>query len=330
MADRDGEAGKTLGASIWDLPEALAEFMRAGWREDQPEARPRPKSPRYVRRRATLQERAAAAAQARPARDGLLLGLAVGTSGLAFGAAAAGDGLSVAQACVLSLLAFTGASQFALAGAVPGGGLAAGTAGAILLGSRNTLYGLRLGGLLRVRGFRRLLTAHGIIDETTAIALAQPDPAAAGSGFHATFAAVYVTWNLATLVGALGAGRIGSPGSFGLDVVGPAAFLALIWPRLRAGRAERAVGLAGAAIAVAAVPFLPSGVPVILAAIAALAGALRWPGGTTPPGSRPAGRRARRGVRPGPVPRRWDRPARRPSGRDRPPAAARPRRGSRW
>ncbi len=217
-------------------------------------------------------------APSRPARDGLLLGLAVGTSGLAFGAAAVSAGLSTAQACALSLLAYTGASQFALAGAVPGGGLAAGAVGAILLGSRNTLYGLRLAGLLRVRGVGRLLAAHGVTDESTALALAQPDAAAARSGFRATFAALYVTWNLATLAGAVGAGRLGSAQSFGLDVVGPAAFLALIWPRLRAGRAERGVGLLGAAIALAATPFLPPGVPVILAAIAALAGALAAPG----------------------------------------------------
>ena len=225
-------------------------------------------------------------APSRPARDGLLLGLAVGTSGLAFGAAAVSAGLSTAQACVLSLLAYTGASQFALAGAVPGGGLAAGAAGAILLGSRNTLYGLRLAGLLRVRGVSRLLAAHGVTDESTALALAQPDPAAARSGFRATFAALYVTWNLATLAGAVGAGRLGSAQSFGLDVVGPAAFLALIWPRLRAGRAERGVGLLGAAIALAATPFLPPGVPVILAAIAALAGALAAPGPAPVPAPR--------------------------------------------
>jgi predicted branched-subunit amino acid permease len=225
-------------------------------------------------------------APSRPARDGLLLGRAVGTSGLAFGAAAVSAGLSTAQACVLSLLAYTGASQFALAGAVPGGGLAAGTAGAILLGSRNALYGLRLAGLLRVRGVGRLLAAHGITDESTAVALAQPDAAAARSGFWATFAALYVTWNLATLAGAVGAGRLGSAQSFGLDVVGPAAFLALIWPRLRAGRTEQGVGLLGAAIALAATPFLPPGVPVILAAIAALAGALAAPGPAPEPAPR--------------------------------------------
>ena len=91
--------------------------------------------------------------------------------------------------------------------------------------------------------------ALGVIDETTAVSLAQPDPDAARTGFTATFCCLYLTWNLATLAGAIGAGRIGSPQSFGLDVVGPAAFLALIWPRLRAGRTERLVAVAGAAIA---------------------------------------------------------------------------------
>ena len=215
---------------------------------------------------------------ARPVRDSVALGLAVGTSGLAFGAAAVGSGLSVAQACVLSLIAFTGASQFALAGSIAtGGSLIGGVAGAVLLGSRNALYGLRMTGVLAPRGARRLLIAHGVIDETTAVTLAQPDAASARLAFRATFATLYLTWNLSTLLGAYGAGRLGSPQSLGLDVVGPAAFLALIWPQLRAGRTERAVGLLGAAIALTATPFLPPGVPVILAATAVLAGALVTP-----------------------------------------------------
>jgi predicted branched-subunit amino acid permease len=219
---------------------------------------------------------------ASPVRDGVGLGLAVGVSGLAFGAAAVSSGLTVWQACALSALAFTGASQFALAGAMAaGGGLVAGTVGAILLGSRNALYGLRLAGFLRVSGPRRLLTAVGVIDETTAVALAQPDRSSARAGFTATFITLYLTWNACTLAGALGAGQLGSPQRFGLDVVGPAAFLALIWPRLRSGRTERAVGLLGAAIALSCTPVLPTGVPVILATLAAVAGAL-WSGQTAP------------------------------------------------
>ena len=186
--------------------------------------------------------------------------------------------MSVWQACALSLLAFTGASQFALAGVIASGGsLLAGTVSAILLGSRNTLYGLRLAEVLRPRGARRLLTALGVIDETTAMSLAQPDAGSARTAFTATFWCLYLTWNLATLAGAVGAGRIGSPQSFGLDVVGPAAFLALIWPRLRDGRTERLVAVAGVAIALGMIPLLPVGVPVILAATAALGGALASP-----------------------------------------------------
>jgi predicted branched-subunit amino acid permease len=212
---------------------------------------------------------------ARPVRDGVGLGLAVGVSGVAFGAAAVSSGLTAWQACALSLFAFTGASQFALAGVIAGGGnLLAGTTGAILLGSRNTLYGLRLADVLRPHGLRRIPTALGVIDETTAVALAQPDATTSRKAFWATFGTLYLTWNLSTLAGALGAGRVGSPQALGLDVVGPAAFLALIWPRLVAGRTERAVGAAGAAIAIGTVAVLPIGVPVILAAAAALAGAI--------------------------------------------------------
>ncbi|HEX9031792.1 MAG TPA: AzlC family ABC transporter permease [Streptosporangiaceae bacterium] len=217
----------------------------------------------------------ARAGAARPVRDGILLGLAVGVSGLAFGAAAVSAGLSTWQACALSLLAYTGASQFALVGVIGGGGsLIAGSVGAILLGARNGLYGMRLAGLLRVRGPARLITALGVTDESTAIALAQQDQATARTGFRATFVTLYLTWNLATLAGALSAGTIGSPQSFGLDVIGPAAFLALIWPRLRSSGTDRAVALLGAALALAATPLLPPGAPIIVAAGAAIAGSV--------------------------------------------------------
>ncbi len=208
-------------------------------------------------------------------RDGLGVGVAVGVSGLAFGAAAITAGLSVAQTAVLSLLAFTGASQFALVGVVGGGGgLAAGTLGAVLLGGRNALYGLRLASALDVRGWRRLLTAHVVIDETTAVATAQQGRAAIRAGFYSAAVTLYVTWNLTTLLGAAGAARLGDPERLGLDVIGPAVFLALLWPRLTSApdgvRAQRWVAVAAMAVAVAATPVLPPGVPVMLAAATAL------------------------------------------------------------
>lgn len=204
-------------------------------------------------------------------RDGLGVGLAVGLSGVAFGAAAITSGLSVPQACVLSLLAFTGASQFALTGAVGAGGdLLSATSGALLLGGRNTLYGLRMADVLKVRGPRRLVAAHGVIDETTAVALAQPTPQAARAGFATTFGTLYVTWNLTTLAGALGTSALGDPGMLGLDVVGPATFLAILWPRLTASAELRLLAVGGVAIALLATPFFPPGVPVLLSALAVL------------------------------------------------------------
>ncbi|MGW4795687.1 AzlC family ABC transporter permease, partial [Nonomuraea sp. NPDC004297] len=173
--------------------------------------------------------------------------------------------------CVVCLLAFTGSSLFAHTGAVAAGGdLLAATLGALLLGGRNTLYGLRLADLLRVRGPRRLLAAQGVIDETTAVTMAQPDPGSARTGFVTTFASLYLTWNLTTLAGAYGTSFLGDPGVLGLDVVGPVAFLAILWPRLAEHAELRWLAAGAAAIALSATPFLPPGVPVLLSAVAAL------------------------------------------------------------
>jgi len=99
---------------------------------------------------------------------------------------------------------FTGASQFALVGVVgAGGSVWAGAATAALLGSRNALYGLRLSSILDRSGLRRLLAAHFVIDETTAMAIAREDPAESRFAFWATGVALFAFWNLGTLFGAL-------------------------------------------------------------------------------------------------------------------------------
>lgn len=173
------------------------------------------------------------------------------------------------QACATSLLMFTGASQFALVGVLGAGGSAvAGVFGALLLGSRNTLYAVRLAELLRLGGPRRVAAAHVTIDESTAMATGAPD-GLERTAFWVTGLTIYAGWNLMTLLGAAGAARLGDPGRLGLDAVAPAAFLALLAPRLR-DRQARSVAIAGAALALLAVPILPTGVPVLLAALAVL------------------------------------------------------------
>jgi predicted branched-subunit amino acid permease len=200
------------------------------------------------------------------------VGLATGAYGISFGAISVAAGLSVAQTCALSLLMFTGGSQFALVGVLGVGGapLAAG-ATAAMLGTRNAFYGLRLAELLRVRGIRRAVAAQLVIDESTAVAVGQASPRAARLGFWATGIAVFACWNLATALGAVGAGALRDPRDLGLDAAAPAAFLALLAPRMRSAQ-PWAVGLVAALVALASVPYVPVGVPVLLAALVALVG----------------------------------------------------------
>ncbi|MDT3400037.1 AzlC family ABC transporter permease [Streptomyces sp. B1866] len=202
-------------------------------------------------------------------RDALGVGTAVGLSGFAFGVASADAGLGVLQTCALSLLVFTGASQFALVGALAGGGgpLAA-AAGALFLGVRNAFYGLRLSGLLALPRSVRPLAAHWVIDETTAVTLAQSGRRAARLGFAVTGLSLYVLWNLTTLIGALGASELGDTRAWGLDAAGPAVFLALLAPML-SGALERAVAALGVLLVLVCVPLLPAGVPILAAALAA-------------------------------------------------------------
>ncbi|MFD3551471.1 AzlC family ABC transporter permease [Streptomyces goshikiensis] len=213
-------------------------------------------------------------------RDALGVGVAVGLSGFAFGVTAAGAGISTLQACVLSLLVFTGASQFALVGALAAGGNPfTAAAGAFFLGTRNAFYGLRLSQLLALPRAVRPFAAHWVIDETTAVALAQPDRKSARLGFTVTGLALYVLWNLTTLLGALGAEAIGDTSAWGLDAAGPAVFLALLAPMLKTST-ERAVAALALILGLGLLPVLPAGVPVLVAALAAPA--VLWMKGRRP------------------------------------------------
>lgn len=212
-------------------------------------------------------------------RDGLGVGVATGAYGVSFGAVATASGLDVAQACVLSLLMFTGASQFALVGVVAAGGSPwAGAASALMLGTRNTLYGLRLAPLLGWHGLRRTAAAQLLIDESTAMSVTRETREEARLGYLVTGGSVFALWNLATLLGAVAGEVIGDPRDYGLDAAVGAAFLALLWPRLDRPR-HRVVALLAAAVALGVVPVTAAGVPVLVAAgVALLAGVLTRPG----------------------------------------------------
>ncbi|MFE2099409.1 AzlC family ABC transporter permease [Streptomyces sp. NPDC059468] len=202
-------------------------------------------------------------------RDALGVGVAVGLSGVAFGVTSVGSGLGLMHTCALSLLVFTGASQFALVGALAAGGnpLTA-AAGAFFLGVRNAFYGLRLSQLLALPRAVRPFAAQWVIDETTAVTLAQPTRRAARIGFTVTGLSLYLLWNLTTLLGAVGAKAIGDSDAWGLDAAGPAVFLALLAPMLKTSTERMVAGLA-ILLGLGLLPVLPAGVPVLAAALAA-------------------------------------------------------------
>jgi len=208
-------------------------------------------------------------------RDSLGVGLATGLYGASFGAVAVGAGLSVLQTCALSLVMFTGASQFAMAGvAAAGGAPLSGALTALMLGTRNTLYGLRLAPLLGIRGWRRFAAAQVVIDESTAMSVTRTSQEAARVGFLTTGVSVFALWNLFTLIGALAGNLIGDPRTYGLDAAVGGAFLALLWPRL-ADPGNRVIAVCAAAVALGVVPITAAGVPVLVAGgVALLAGLL--------------------------------------------------------
>jgi predicted branched-subunit amino acid permease len=207
-------------------------------------------------------------------REGIGVAIAVGAIGISFGALSTASGFSILQTCAMSVLIFTGGSQFALVGVVAaGGGAAAAVATGALLGLRNALYGLGLAPMLRLTRGRRVVAAQLVIDESTAVAVANSDDdALARWGFWLTGVAVFVTWNALTLLGAVLGEAAGDPRRWGLDAAVPAAFLSLLWPRLRERR-SLAVAVGAGTVAVVATPWLRPGAPVLLAATVALVAA---------------------------------------------------------
>ena len=202
----------------------------------------------------------------------LSVSLATGIYGISFGALGVAAGLDIPVVMALSLLMFSGASQFAFVGVFAAGGSpVAAIVSAWLLGNRNGLYAMRLSPILKTKGLKRLAAAQLTIDESNAVSAAQEEPKAQVYGFWATGIGVFIFWNLATLIGAIAGDLMGDPAIWGLDAAAAAAFLGLLWPKLK-GRLPLA--LVAGAVALALTPFLPAGGAILAAAMVAL-----WPQG---------------------------------------------------
>ena len=203
-------------------------------------------------------------------RTALSVAFTVGLYGAAFGAAGVTAGFSILQTCLLSILLFSGASQFAVVGIMGAGGSAVSAiATSTLLGFRNALYGLQMAPILKVKGLKRILAAQITIDESTAVATLQENDADRRRGFYITGIGVYVFWNLFTFLGALGASAIGDPSVWGLDAAVPAAFCGLIWPRLK-NKTHFVVSAVAIAWALILTPITAAGIPIITTVLLAI------------------------------------------------------------
>jgi predicted branched-subunit amino acid permease len=202
-------------------------------------------------------------------RIGLSIAVATGLYGISFGALGVASGLNVSQTIALSLLMFTGGSQFAFIGVIAGGGTGAAAFGAAaLLGIRNAVYGMQVSRMLRPHGWHKLIAAQVTIDESTATAAGQSESDEQRRGFWSAGLGIFVLWNLFTAIGALLGDALGDPRRWGLDGAAVAAFLGLLWPRLRA-REPVAIAVVCALVTVIAIPFAPPGVPILVAALIA-------------------------------------------------------------
>lgn len=208
--------------------------------------------------------------------DSLGVGIATGVYGISFGALATASGLSVWQACAISMLVFTGASQFAFIGVLAAGGTPwAAMPTAVLLGVRNMFYSVSLAKLFAGRGWRRWVAAQLVIDESAALASAHENDNLRRTAFWWTGLSVFVCWNFSTLVGALAGSEISDPRTIGLDAAVGAAFLGLLWHRLT-NTFTRLIALVAGVVALIVVPLMPAGAPIMIGGAAAVLGGLVW------------------------------------------------------
>ena len=203
-------------------------------------------------------------------RTSLSVAFTVGLYGAAFGAAGITAGFSILQTCLLSLLLFSGASQFAVVGIMGAGGSAVSAiATATLLGFRNALYGLQLAPILKVTGLKRIIASQITIDESTAVSTLQSNDSDRKRAFYLTGFSIYIFWNLFTFLGALGASAIGDPSVWGLDAAVPAAFCGLVWPRLKDKRLFL-ISACAIILALLLTPITPAGIPIITTVLLAV------------------------------------------------------------
>ena len=207
-------------------------------------------------------------------RDGLTMSLAVGVIGVTFGVFADAAGFDLAQIVVMSALACAGAAQFVVVGVIDSGGTEVAAVGsALLLVARYALYGPVVRRFLPSSRLGRLVAAQFVIDQSTAMAVAQTNRRDGSGAFWFTGITLWLCWIAGSVAGTALGGVMGNSETWGFDAALPAIFVALVAPHLRTPEG-RVAALVAAAVALTAVPLTAPGVPILLSVVALVPAAL--------------------------------------------------------
>ncbi|MGW5353294.1 AzlC family ABC transporter permease [Streptomyces sp. NPDC004031] len=211
------------------------------------------------------------------ARDIALVCAADAVVGVSFGALSVGLGLPPWLPVLLSVVVFAGAAQFLFVGLVAAGGNpVAAVAAGLLVNARHLPFGFAVGDALGAGWPRRIAGSHLMVDETVAFTLAQREPPHRRTAYWLCGTGLFASWNAGVLLGVYGGHALHDTDALGLDAAFPAVLLALLLPSLRTAGTRRAA-LTGALVALATAPFLPAGLPVLLALAGVAAGGHRRP-----------------------------------------------------
>jgi 4-azaleucine resistance transporter AzlC len=199
------------------------------------------------------------------------LAIAVFGFAVSFGVVARAADMGIVAPIAMSLTTFAGSAQFAAASVLgTGGGIAAAIVAAVLLNSRYLPIGISVAPAMSGNIVKRFASAQLVVDESWAVGHVGEGRYSRGRLLGAGVL-VYCTWVGGTALGVLGAHYLGDPLRWGLDVVSPVLFLALLKGQI-GDRRSLVCAVLGVAIALSLIPFASPGVPLIAATAACLLG----------------------------------------------------------
>lgn len=184
--------------------------------------------------------------------------------GISYGALAHSQGFDLWVPLTLSILVLAGASEFLFIGVIFTGGspISAALAG-LLVNSRHIPFSFAVNELTG-KGAKAFLGYHIMNDESVVFGLAQESDKEKRAAFWLCGLGILICWPVGVLIGEVLGSFIENTQVLGMDAMFPAIILALSLPGLKDKRL-RLTAIVGAVIAVAVTPFLPAGIPVLVA-----------------------------------------------------------------